>query len=65
MKATNNLRQQVRLCKVYNPEWSYNKIAEVLNISTYGFYNWLHGQYELSNRKELELRELLADLMEE
>lgn len=65
MKNSDFLRQQVKLCKVYNPEWSYKQMAEVLNISTYGFYNWLHGYYELSNKREAELRELIADLMEE
>ena len=58
------LREQVKLCKVYNPEWSYKQIAEVIEITPHAFYNWLNGYYELSDRRERKLRELLSDLME-
>ena len=62
-KRGEKLREQVKLCKVYNPEWNYKQIAEVIEITPHAFYNWLNGYYELSNRKENELRELLSDLM--
>ena len=58
------LREQVKLCKVYNPEWSYKQLAEVIEITPHAFYNWLNGYYELSDRRARKLRELLSDLME-
>lgn len=57
------LRQQVKLCKVYNSEWSYKLIAEAINITPNAFYNWLSGFYDLSNQKKVELNNLLYDLM--
>lgn len=58
-----DLRKQVRLCKVYNNEWSYKQFAEVIDITPNSFYNWLNGYYELSYQKEKILKELLSDLM--
>ena len=29
-KRGEKLREQVKLCKVYNPEWSYKQIAEAI-----------------------------------
>lgn len=63
-KQGEKLREQVKLCKVYNPEWSYKQIAEVIEITPHAFYNWLNGYYELSHRKAAELQELLFDLMQ-
>ena len=62
-KQGDKLREQVKLCKVYNSDWSYKQIAEVIEITPHAFYNWLNGYYELSQRKERRLRELLSDLM--
>ena len=62
-KQGDKLREQVNLCKVYNSDWSYKQIAEVIEITPHAFYNWLNGYYELSQRKERRLRELLSDLM--
>ena len=64
LKHSEKLREQVKLCKVYNPEWSYKQIAEVIEVTPHAFYNWLHGYYELSRRKELDLESLLSDLMD-
>lgn len=64
LKHSDILREKVKLCKVYNPEWSYKQIAEVIEITPNAFYNWLHGYYELSSYKEAELEGLLADLMD-
>ena len=58
------LRVQVKLAKVYNDDWSYKDFAEVIDITAHSFYNWLNGYYELSDRRERKLRELLSDLME-
>ena len=63
-KQGDKLREQVKLCKVYNADWSYKQIAEVIEITPHAFYNWLNGYYELSDRRERKLRELLSDLME-
>lgn len=63
-KKGDKLREQVKLCKVYNADWNYKQIAEVIEITPHAFYNWLNGYYELSSRKELELKELISDLME-
>jgi predicted DNA-binding protein YlxM (UPF0122 family) len=62
-KQGDKLREQVKLCKVYNSDWSYKQIAEVIEVTPHAFYNWLNGYYELSQRKERRLRELLSDLM--
>lgn len=64
MRTSNDiLREQVKLCKVYNPDWSYKQMAEVINISQHAFYNWLNGYYNLSSSKQIELKGLLTDLM--
>ena len=63
MNRQDNLRQQVKLAKALNSDWSYKAMSEVLNINTHAFYNWLNGAYELSRSKELELQSLVADLM--
>ena len=63
MKRQDNLRQQVKLAKALNNDWSYKAMSEVIGISTHAFYNWLSGSYDLSRSKELELQGLVADLM--
>ena len=63
MNRQDNLRQQVKLAKALNSDWSYKAMSEVLNINAHAFYNWLNGAYELSRSKELELQSLIADLM--
>ena len=62
MKKQDNLRQQVKLAKALNDEWSYKDMSEVINISTHAFYNWLNGAYELSYKKERQLIELVSNL---
>lgn len=65
VKDTNNmLREKVRLCKAYSPEWNYVKMAELLQVSKGGFYNWMAGQYDLSPQKQEELKGILFDLMD-
>lgn len=56
------LRRQAKLAKALNDEWSYKEMAEVIEISTHAFYNWLHGYYNMSSRKLTELACLLDDL---
>ena len=64
MKRQDNLRQQVKLAKALNDDWSYKAMSEVIGINTHAFYNWLNGAYELSYKKERELQSLVADLTE-
>ncbi len=58
------LREQVKLAKVYNDEWSYKDFAEVIEITPNSFYNWLKGYYNLSAEKASELQSIIADLLE-
>ena len=59
------LRKQVKIAKALNDEWSYKQMSEVIEITPHAFYNWLHGYYELSSRKLMELDSLISDLLEE
>ena len=59
------LRKEVKLAKALNEEWSYKQMSEVIAITPHAFYNWLHGSYELSSRKLMELDSLISDLLEE
>ena len=59
------LRKEVKLAKALNEEWSYKQMSEVIAITPHAFYNWLHGYYELSSRKLMELDSLISDLLEE
>ena len=65
MKRQDNLRQQVKLAKALNDEWSYKAMSEVIGISTHAFYNWLNGAYQLSYNKEKQLIGLLSNLIDE
>ena len=62
MKRQDNLRQQVKLAKALNDEWSYKAMSEVIQISSNAFYNWLNGYYDLSYNKERELSDLVSNL---
>ena len=65
MKKQDDLRQQVKLAKALNDEWSYKAMSEVIQISSNAFYNWLNGAYELSYKKESELTDLVSNLIDE
>lgn len=65
MKSQDYLRKQVKLAKVYNSEWNYKAMSEVIDITPHAFYNWLHGYYDLSKSKEKELCGLVDDLISE
>lgn len=58
------LREQVKLAKVYNSDWSYKDFAEVIDITAHSFYNWLNGYYELSEEKAKQLHCIVVDLLE-
>lgn len=59
------LRRQVKLVKVYDSDWSYKNIAQVINVTDHAFYNWLHGYYDLSDRKAAELLDLVYNLLDQ
>ena len=65
IKRQDKLRQQVKIAKALNDEWNFKAMSEVIQISTYAFYNWLNGAYELSYNKEKVLESLIADLIDE
>lgn len=53
-----NLRKEVKIIKALQ-NITYTEIAEDLEISRSAFYNWLSGQYNLSNEKEKRLIEII------
>ena len=63
MKRQDNLRQQVKLAKALNDEWSYKAMSEIIQINNQAFYNWLNGAYQLSEGKEKELESIIDDLL--
>ena len=63
MDRQDNLRQQVKIAKAMNDDWSYKAMSEVIGISANSFYNWLNGAFLLSDTNERELWNLVSDLL--
>ena len=59
----NELRQQVKLLKAFQGI-TYREIAELLEIRTDSFYNWLCGYYEFGNDRQNRLYEIIVNLKE-
>lgn len=57
------LRKEVKLLKVFQ-DISYKEIAELLEIRTDSFYNWLCGYYDLGNKKQERLLDIIDTLKE-
>lgn len=57
------LRNEVRLLKALQGI-SYKEIAEHLEISVSGMYNFMSGQYNLSYAKAIRLKQII-DLLKE
>lgn len=57
------LRTEVRKLKVYQ-DIQYKEIAEYLEIKNSSFYNWLKGQFNLSQEKQNRLSEIIENLKE-
>ena len=55
------LREQVKLLKAFGAIKSYREIAEFLQISRNGFYNWLNGYYDLSYSKQSNLIKFIKE----
>lgn len=58
-----DLRKQIKLLKALQ-DISYKEIAEYLEISISGMYNWLNGYYELGYTKQKKLKEIIGFLKE-
>lgn len=57
------LRKECKLLKAFQGI-SYKEIAEYLEITQDGFYCWIKGYYDLSNRKQQRLKMIIEDLKE-
>ena len=57
------LRKEVKLLKVFQ-DISYKEIAELLEIRTDSFYNWLCVYYDLGNKKQERLLDIIDTLKE-
>ncbi len=57
------IRKRVRLLKA-TKNISYKELAEYLEITRSSMYNWLHCQYELSEKRALKLEEIIGNLEE-
>lgn len=57
------LRIEVRKLKVYQ-DIQYKEIAEYLEVKNSSFYNWLKGQFNLSQEKQNRLSEIIDNLKE-
>lgn len=59
-----NLRKKVKLLKALQ-NISYKEISYYLDIQTNSLYNFLRGQYDLSEEKASLLASIISDLWEE
>ena len=57
------LRKRVRFLKA-SQNVSYKELSEYLEITRSSMYNWLHSQYELSEKRALRLEEIISNLEE-
>ena len=55
------LREKVKIAKSMNIGLFYKDFAEILDINSNSFYNWLKGYYSLSQKKTDELDSILSD----
>lgn len=58
------LRKEVKILKAIQGV-SYKELAEYLEIRQDSFYNWLNAQYDLGDKKQKRLFEIVATLKEE
>lgn len=56
------LRQEVKLLKVYK-DISYKELSQHLGIKPKSFYNWLHGEYDFSEKTADKLHNICMELM--
>ena len=58
------LRKEVKLLKALQ-SITYTEIAEYMEIKQNSFYNWLNGQFELSQRNLERLQDIINTLRED
>ena len=58
-----SLRKQVKILKALQ-NISYKEIAEYLEINQNSFYNFINGQYNLSQEKAERLQDIIINLKE-
>ena len=56
------LIKKVKILKAMESIDNYYEIAEMLEMSTKSFYNWLNGYYSLGQQKKNKLRYIVSDL---
>lgn len=57
------LREQVKLLKAFQ-NISYKEIAYYLEVRADSLYNWLNGQYNLSQARQEKLLDIITALKE-
>ncbi len=57
------IRKRVRLLKAIQ-NTSYKYLAECLEISKSSMYNWMHSQFDLSDKRAQQLERIINDLEE-
>lgn len=57
------LRKQVKLLKATEAISNYYEIAEILEMTSTAFYNWLNRQYNLGSGKKRLLKSVIDDLV--
>lgn len=57
------LRKEVKLLKAFQGI-SYKELAELLEIRTDSFYNWLCGYYDFGEKRQERLLEIIGTLKE-
>lgn len=57
------LRSEVKLLKAFQGI-TYKELAELLEIRADSFYNWLCGAYDLGERRQARLKEIIDTLKE-
>ena len=56
------LRKQVKLLKATEAIQNYAEVAELLEMSSGSFYNWLQNQYNLGAGRKERLQQIINDL---
>lgn len=57
-----DLIKRIKLLKATGGIDNYYELAEILDMSVKGFYNWLGGYYNLGYEKKQLLKEVIDDL---
>lgn len=58
------LRKKVKELKVFQ-DISYKELAELLEMNTRSFYNWLNAQYDFGEEKQNRLKFIVENIKED